>query len=297
MRLIYCIVSGCLSIVYLLTGISTLTDHSEKNSVLYGMVLLLTAIVLMVPSLLTLRRHLRIKKLRQRRYKEYSEPAEEKEREPIFGELTKPVRKIGIVTAVFLLCIIFAIATESVNNTVSTDIEDEPDFIETSDTREVTEETTEKEEGEPEEEEPEEEELEEEEEKEEEKEEEDEPKEKEPKKEEPSEDSRPFDLATRNAYEAALNYIDTMPFSRSGLIKQLSSEYGSGFTEEQAEAAVNQLEEDNLVDWNAEAIEAAKSYLDTMAFSRQGLINQLTSEYGSGFTEEQAIYAVDQVGL
>jgi hypothetical protein len=38
------------------------------------------------------------------------------------------------------------------------------------------------------------------------------------------------------------------------------------------------------VDWKKEAVESARSYLDTMPMSRQGLLDQLTSEYGTGFT-------------
>ncbi|WP_408606168.1 Ltp family lipoprotein [Acetitomaculum ruminis] len=37
--------------------------------------------------------------------------------------------------------------------------------------------------------------------------------------------------------------------------------------------------------------------MDLTAFSRQGLIEQLTSPYGSQFTQEQAEYAVNQLGL
>ena len=50
------------------------------------------------------------------------------------------------------------------------------------------------------------------------------------------------------------------------------------------------------VDWNAEAAEAAESYLETMSFSRDGLFQQLTSEYGSGFTPEQANAGLAAVG-
>jgi hypothetical protein len=50
-------------------------------------------------------------------------------------------------------------------------------------------------------------------------------------------------------------------------------------------------------DWNAEAVESAESYLEFAAFSRQGLIDQLTSEFGEQFTVEQATYAATQVGL
>ena len=36
---------------------------------------------------------------------------------------------------------------------------------------------------------------------------------------------------------------------------------------------------------------------DGEGFSRQGLIDQLTSSAGEGFTYAQAVYAVNQVGL
>lgn len=43
------------------------------------------------------------------------------------------------------------------------------------------------------------------------------------------------------------------------------------------------------------ALESAESYLSFSAFSRQGLIDQLSSEYGEGFDLEDATWAVDQV--
>ena len=98
------------------------------------------------------------------------------------------------------------------------------------------------------------------------------------------------------AVKAAESYLDTMAFSRQGLIDQLASEYGSQFTQEEAEYAVLYLEGNNKVDWKEQAVRAAKSYLEDMSFSRQGLINQLTSEYGDKFTQEEAEYAVDTLG-
>ena len=47
-------------------------------------------------------------------------------------------------------------------------------------------------------------------------------------------------------------------------------------------------------DWNEQAAKKAQDYLDIMAFSRQGLIDQLQFE---GYTYEQAVYGVNQVGL
>ena len=59
----------------------------------------------------------------------------------------------------------------------------------------------------------------------------------------------------------------TMAFSRKGLIQQLSSSAGEGFSRADATYAVNHID----VNWNEQAAKAAQSYLDTMAFSRQGL--------------------------
>jgi Host cell surface-exposed lipoprotein len=82
-------------------------------------------------------------------------------------------------------------------------------------------------------------------------------------------------------------------FSEQGLLKQLTSSAGNGFTEAQAEYAVNHVHPD----WDAQAVDAAKGYMQIGGFSRASLIQQLTSSYGSGFTEAQAEYAASQVGL
>ncbi|GAA1912641.1 hypothetical protein GCM10009775_01520 [Microbacterium aoyamense] len=44
------------------------------------------------------------------------------------------------------------------------------------------------------------------------------------------------------------------------------------------------------------ALEQAQSYLDYSSFSRQGLIDQMSSEYGSGFPVEVSTWAADTVG-
>ena len=44
------------------------------------------------------------------------------------------------------------------------------------------------------------------------------------------------------------------------------------------------------------ALDSAQDYLDYSAFSRQGLIDQLSSKYGEGFKVEDATWAVDQLG-
>lgn len=45
------------------------------------------------------------------------------------------------------------------------------------------------------------------------------------------------------------------------------------------------------------AIQAAHEYLSTQAFSRKGLIEQLSSSAGSGYPEADAIYAVDSLNV
>lgn len=99
-------------------------------------------------------------------------------------------------------------------------------------------------------------------------------------------------IGEKNAVLSAINYLQFTAFSREGLINQLSSEYGDGYSLDEATFAVNFLENHNLVDWEEQAIKSAKHYLSFTAFSRKGLINQLSSEYGERFTEEQASKAV-----
>ena len=82
----------------------------------------------------------------------------------------------------------------------------------------------------------------------------------------------PFEY--EQALKSAQNYVDTLHFSRQGLKQQLTSEYGSGFSEEAAEYALEHVD----VDYKEEAVEAAQSYLDAMSISRQELKQQLKSE-------------------
>ncbi len=51
------------------------------------------------------------------------------------------------------------------------------------------------------------------------------------------------------------------------------------------------------MNWNEQAAKAAQQYLDYSHFSRSGLIHQLESEAGSGFTHKQAVYGVNKAGL
>lgn len=111
---------------------------------------------------------------------------------------------------------------------------------------------------------------------------------------EPAEDDALSGLtaAELNARRSAISYLEMTGFSREGLIQQLSSEYGSGYSREDAEAAVDSLD----VDWRQNALRSAKQYLDMTGFSCSRLIEQLSSEHGSKYTLEEAEYGASAAG-
>jgi len=97
----------------------------------------------------------------------------------------------------------------------------------------------------------------------------------------------------QQAVDSATGYLsEGQGFSEQGLLQQLTTSAGEGFTEAQGEYAISHVHPD----WDAQAVDAAKGYLgDGEGFSRSGLIQQLESSYGAGFTEAQAEYAVNKV--
>jgi Host cell surface-exposed lipoprotein len=97
--------------------------------------------------------------------------------------------------------------------------------------------------------------------------------------------------ANGRALQSAESYLAMSGFSKQGLYEQLSSSAGEGFTQGQAQYAVDHVD----ADWNREAVQSARSYLELMPMSRAELIEQLSSSAGEGFTYEQALYAVNKV--
>jgi hypothetical protein len=100
-------------------------------------------------------------------------------------------------------------------------------------------------------------------------------------------------VSQANAIEAAERYLAMVPFSRSGLIQQLSSKHGEGYSRADAVYAVDHLS----VEWKQQAVRAAKHHLTERSFSREGLIHQLKARYGDGFTHAEALYGVEGTGL
>jgi hypothetical protein len=100
-------------------------------------------------------------------------------------------------------------------------------------------------------------------------------------------------VSEQQAVESAQSYLNLdAGFSRLGLLQQLTSKYGAGFSAADAAFAVNYLHPD----WNAQAVESAEGYVKNVGgFSRDSLLQQLTSSYGAQFTPAQAQYAVSKV--
>ena len=95
-----------------------------------------------------------------------------------------------------------------------------------------------------------------------------------------------------NAARSAEQYLSMTGFSRNGLIEQLSSSAGEGYSRADATAAVDSL----TVDWNENAAKSARQYLDMSGFSCSGLIEQLSSQAGDKYTKAQATYGARQAG-
>lgn len=57
----------------------------------------------------------------------------------------------------------------------------------------------------------------------------------------------------------------------------------------------NSKEESNVPTEYKSALKKAESYSKTMHMSKQGIYDQLTSEYGEQFSEEAAQYAIDNI--
>lgn len=94
----------------------------------------------------------------------------------------------------------------------------------------------------------------------------------------------------KNAVRSAKQYLTLKGFSRDGLIKQLSSDYGDGYEVNDAAIAVDSLN----INWNKQAARSAEQYLLLQGFSCSRLIKQLSSAYGDGYTISQATYGAKQ---
>jgi Host cell surface-exposed lipoprotein len=99
------------------------------------------------------------------------------------------------------------------------------------------------------------------------------------------------------AIQAAESYLQTEPgWSYQGLINQLDSSAGSGFSVADATFAVNHLSP--TPNWNQQAADAAQNYQSTEGgFSACSMVQQLDSPDGDQFTQAQAEYGAQAIGL
>lgn len=108
----------------------------------------------------------------------------------------------------------------------------------------------------------------------------------------PAEEEKPeLTSGQENALAAAENYLEIAGMSKEGLIQQLSSPAGDGYSKADATFAANNVD----ADWNEEAVEAAENYLEISPMSKTALIEQLSSAAGDKFTPAQASYAANKV--
>lgn len=106
-----------------------------------------------------------------------------------------------------------------------------------------------------------------------------------------------------NALEQAESYQDTMNMSPSAIHDQLTSQYGGQFTQAEADYALANLNgggtgaaqsNDGTPTEHSSALAQAETYAD-MDMSKQGVYDQLVSEYGGQFSADAAQYAIDNL--
>lgn len=108
----------------------------------------------------------------------------------------------------------------------------------------------------------------------------------------PAASSGGLDQQAQIAVQQAKQYLQTDAFSQAGLIAQLDSPNGGGFSVADATAAVDSLN----VNWNNEAVQSAKDYMKLEPMSCADLVQQLDSSSGDQYTYAQAVYGAEQAG-
>lgn len=98
-------------------------------------------------------------------------------------------------------------------------------------------------------------------------------------------------IGQKNALKKAQSYSESMYMSKAKIYKQLTSQYGEGFSKDEAQYAIDNIN----ADWKENALKKAKSYQSSMSMSKSKIYQQLTSPYGEEFTKDEAQYAIDHL--
>ena len=86
-------------------------------------------------------------------------------------------------------------------------------------------------------------------------------------------------VSQQQAVDAAQSYLSMgSGFSQYSLAQQLTSSSGNGFSQADAQFAISHLNPD----WDAQAVDAAKGYVQMGGFSAASLTQQLTSVLATG---------------
>lgn len=100
-------------------------------------------------------------------------------------------------------------------------------------------------------------------------------------------------------YEFALRKAEScsrvMNMSKAGIYNELTAGHGETFSDEAVQYAMDNLK----ADWKSNARACAFDYSETFHMSKRRVYNQLKAEgeYGEGFTQEEAQYAVDRASI
>lgn len=92
-----------------------------------------------------------------------------------------------------------------------------------------------------------------------------------------------------DALKQAQSYVDMMPVSESYIHDLLVDD--KRFSDYSAQYAIDNLQ----IDWNQQALRAARILHNDKSRTLEDIANQLASDFGGKFTEEQVKYAIDHL--
>ncbi|WP_026528214.1 Ltp family lipoprotein [Butyrivibrio sp. VCD2006] len=98
------------------------------------------------------------------------------------------------------------------------------------------------------------------------------------------------------AVDDALFCLSMTSFSRQMLFDSLAEGKDAQYTYDEANHALDYMEENGLVDWYAQAVKAGEDLLEIYSYNRKQLIHLLTTG-AQAYTQKEAEFAADTLGL
>jgi hypothetical protein len=100
-------------------------------------------------------------------------------------------------------------------------------------------------------------------------------------------------IATAVLIFIVLVLIGSMTNDDTSIDRQISSSVGAGKSTQTESTRATSEQSDGLTRPQKNAVRSAKQYLSISGFSRSGLIKQLSSDFGDGYSDTDAAAAVD----